>query len=170
MSFPLRYVPHSLTKKDKLKQIKMIKNSKRLYKKGIYKTRKKVNSFKSKSSPHLSRSRKIYKIDKISASRQLAKATGCSIGTLRKIINKGRGAYFSSGSRPNQTAHSWGIARLASSISGGKAAAVDLSLLTKGCKKKSVALRYAKRAKNLHGSGTKKVPKYKGSNKTKGRK
>ena len=53
------------------------------------------------------------------------KKTGCSIEALKKIVNKGEGAYYSSGSRPNQTSHSWGYARLASAITGGKAAAVD---------------------------------------------
>ena len=40
---------------------------------------------------------------------------------ISTIIKKGQGAYYSSGSRPNQTPHSWGYARLGSSISGGKA-------------------------------------------------
>jgi len=40
---------------------------------------------------------------------------------LQKIVNKGMGAYYSSGSRPNQTPASWGIARLASAITGGPA-------------------------------------------------
>ena len=133
-----------------------------MYKKGKYYTRKKVSSFKSKVSPHITNARKIYKIDKISASPKLAKATGCSIGTLRKIVKKGQGAYFSSGSRPNQTGHSWGRARLASAITGGKAAAVDLKLLTKGCKSGSKAIRYAKQAKKRYGYGTRRVPKHKG--------
>ena len=46
------------------------------------------------------------------------------------------GAYFSSGSRPNQTPHSWGYARLASSITGNNASIVDYKILKKGCKKK----------------------------------
>ena len=35
------------------------------------------------------------------------------------------GINISSGSRPNQNAQSWGLARLASAITAGKAAAVD---------------------------------------------
>ena len=42
-------------------------------------------------------------------------------------MKKGQGAYYSSGSRPNQSAHSWGYARLASAITGGKSAAVDFT-------------------------------------------
>ena len=35
---------------------------------------------------------------------------------MRKGVKRGRGAYFSNGSRPNQTPESWGRARLASFI------------------------------------------------------
>tara|TARA_Y100001958_G_C21245799_1_gene575747 strand:- start:4496 stop:5320 length:825 start_codon:yes stop_codon:yes gene_type:complete len=162
MSFPLRYLPKRLTKRDKDKQKKMLNKSRKLYKQRKYYTRKKVASFKSKVSPHVTKARKIYKIEKISASPKLAKATGCSIGTLRKIVKKGQGAYFSSGSRPNQTGHSWGRARLASAITGGKAAAVDMKLLMKGCKSGSKAISYAKQARKKYGYGTRRVPKHKG--------
>ena len=42
-----------------------------------------------------------------------------------QILKKGRGAYYSSGSRPNQSSNSWAYARLASVITGGKARKVD---------------------------------------------
>ena len=70
---------------------------------------------------------------------------------LLKIVKKGQGAYYSSGSRPNQTAHSWGIARLASAITSGKAAAIDYKILEEGCNKNSKALKLAKKAKIKHG-------------------
>jgi hypothetical protein len=41
------------------------------------------------------------------------------------IIKKGKGAYFSGGSRPNQNPFSWGLARLASVIMDGPARKVD---------------------------------------------
>lgn len=145
---PRKYIPKRLTKKDKRKQSRELKKSRKAYKKGKYYTRKKVKSFKSKVSPHIVKARKMYKIKNISASSQLARKTGCSVSALRKIIKKGQGAYYSSGSRPNQTGHSWGRARLASSITGGKAAAVDYHILEKGCKKNSKALRLAKRVKS----------------------
>ncbi len=44
---------------------------------------------------------------------------------IEKIIDKGRGAYYSSGSRPNQSSNSWAYARLASVILGGPARKVD---------------------------------------------
>jgi hypothetical protein len=156
---PLRYLPKKLTFKDKKKQIKMLKKSRKLYKKGIYYTRKNIKSFKSKKSNHILTAKKIYNINKIGATNNLSKKTKCSKESLEKIIQKGEGAYYSSGSRPNQTAHSWGLARLASSITGGKAAAVDYTILEKGCQKNSIALKMAKQAKKKYGHGQHKVPK-----------
>jgi len=157
----LRYLPRGLTRKDKKKQINMLLKSRRLYKKGHYYTRKKVNSFQSKKSQHIINAEKIYGVNKIGATDELVKKTGCSKKALAKIINKGAGAYFSSGSRPNQTAQSWGIARLASAITSGKAAAVDYTILEKGCKPNSKALKMAKNAKKNYGHGTRRVPKVK---------
>lgn len=158
-SINVRYLPKKLTPKDKKKQLKMLLKSRRLYKKGKYYTRKRLSSFKSKKSPHIQKATKMYNVDKIGATNELAKATGCSKKALSKIINKGEGAYYSSGSRPNQTAQSWGIARLASTITSGKAAAVDYNILEKGCKPKSKALTLAKRARRKYGHGTRRAPK-----------
>ena len=158
---PIKYVPKRLSRRDKKKQKKMLKKSRKLYKKKKYFTRKKVKSFKSKVSPHIKKSLKIYKLKKFSVNQELAKKTGCSLTGLRKIVKKGQGAYYSSGSRPNQSGHSWGYARLASSISGGKAAAVDFNILEKYCKKGSKALRLAKRSRKKHVYGTRKVRKVK---------
>ena len=159
MKINLKYVPNRLSKRDRKKQSGQLKKSRRLYKKGMYYTRSKVASFKSKKSPHVIKAEKIYHVNKIGATNELAKATGCSKKALGKIINKGAGAYYSSGSRPNQSAQSWGIARLASAITSGKAAAVDYNILEKGCTSKSKALTLAKKAKKKHGHGTRKVPK-----------
>lgn len=158
-SINVRYLPKKLTLKDKKKQLKMLLKSRTLYKKGQYYTRKRLSSFKSQKSPHIKKAMKLYNVDKIGATNELAKATGCSKNALAKIINKGEGAYYSSGSRPNQTAQSWGIARLASSITSGKAAAVDYTILEKGCRPKSKALTLAKRARRKYGHGTRRVPK-----------
>ena len=155
---PQRYVPKNLSKKDKKKQKKELKKSRKAYKKGKYHTRKKVKSFKSKVSPHIVKAREMYKIKNISPNKELAKKTKCSISGLRQIVKKGQGAYYSSGSRPNQSGHSWGRARLASSITGGKAAAVDFHILEKTCKKGSKALKLAKKVK---GKGTRRVKKVK---------
>ena len=157
MNVPLRYVPKKLTKKDKLKQKNQLKKSRKLYKKGIYFTREKLKSFKSKKSHHILNAEKLYNLKKLSLNNNLAKKTKCQLKTLKKIFQKGQGAYYSSGSRPNQTAHSWAYARLASAISGGKASAVDLKLLELGCSKNSKALKLALKAKKKYNNGTRRV-------------
>ena len=159
MNVPLKYLPRRLTKKDKKKQAKQLKKSRAAYKKNIYIHRKPLDSYKSKKSQHILNAEKIYKIKNLKVNNELANKTGCSINALNKIIKKGIGAYYSSGSRPNQTPHSWGIARLASSISGGKAAAVDYNILVEGCKLGSKALKLAKKSRIKNGYGTRKVPK-----------
>jgi hypothetical protein len=161
MKFNLRYLPKKLSPKDRKTQAKMLNKSKKLYKKGIYFSRPSVKTFKSKKSDHIRKAERIYGVEKIGATNELAKATGCKKSSLAKIINKGMGAYYSSGSRPNQTAQSWGVARLASSITGGKAAAVDYAILKEGCKPNSRALTMAKKARKKHGHGTRRVPKVK---------
>jgi len=161
MKINLRYLPKALTQKDKKTQSKELIKSRKLYKKGKYYTRKHVSSFKSKKSQYIIEAEKIYKVEKIGATNKLSKATGCSKNALSKIIQKGEGAYFSSGSRPNQSAQSWGLARLASAITSGKAAAIDYNILEKGCKHNSKALTLAKKAKIKYGHGTRRVPKVK---------
>ena len=158
---PLRYLPKKLTFKDKKKQIKMLKKSRKLYKKGIYYTRKNIKSFKSKKSNHILTAKKIYNINKIGATNDLSKKTKCSKESLEKIIQKGEGAYYSSGSRPNQTAHSWGLARLASSITSGKAAAIDYDIINKGCNHNKKAFILATKARNKYGYGHSKTKKIK---------
>jgi len=150
---PMRYVPKTLSRKDKQKQIQMLNKSKRLYKKNKFYTRKQLPSYHNKTSNHILNARKIYKIDKITPNKQLSLATGCSLPALKKIVSKGAGAYFSSGSRPNQTAQSWGLARLASSITAGKSAAVDYDILEKGCNHNKKAYILAKKARKQYKYG-----------------
>lgn len=161
MKINLRYLPKILTRKDRKVQFKELQKSRKLYKKGSFYTRRKVSSYPMKKSQHIINAEKIYNVSKISANADLARKTGCSKNALTKIINKGEGAYFSSGSRPNQTAQSWGVARLASAITSGKAAAVDYSILEQGCKPGSKALHLAKIARRKHGHGTRRVPSVK---------
>ena len=66
MQLPKRYIPKKLTKKDKKKQKIMIKRSKNMYKKGKYYTRKKLRSFKSKTSTHVINAKRIYNTTRIS--------------------------------------------------------------------------------------------------------
>lgn len=146
---PRRYVPKGLSRQDREKQIRQLRKSRKDYKRGKYHTRKKVASFKSRESPHVRRAKAMYKIKSIAPSAALSRKTGCSKRALRHIVRKGKGAYFSSGSRPNQTGTSWGIARLASAITGGPAARVDMHILEKGCKTRSKALKLARATKKV---------------------
>lgn len=159
MKFTLRYLPKRLSKADKRKQTRMLMKSKRMYKLGKYYTRKSVKSFHSKPSSHVSKAKRIYKVNIIGATKELAKKSGCDVSALAQIIKKGEGAYYSSGSRPNQTAQSWGVARLASALTAGKAGAVDYSILVKGCKPRSKGYTMALKAKRKYGHGTRRVPK-----------
>jgi len=157
---PLRYLPRTLTRADRRTQYNRLHRSQKLYKKHTYYTRPPIKSFQSKPSNHIANARKIYGVKTISPSPALAKATGCSIDALDKIVKKGEGAYYSSGSRPNQTPQSWGYARLASAITGGKSAAVDYDILYEGCnhKKRAFLLANKSRRKYKYGhSRTKKV-------------
>ncbi len=158
-----RYIPSGLSTKDKSLQSKYLRKSQKLYRLRTpkYHTRNKVASFNSRPSHHVTNAKRIYQVDHISPNKELARKTGCSVDTLARIVKKGAGAYYSSGSRPNQTAQSWGYARLASAITAGKAAAVDFHLLAEGCKSpsKSKAMRYALRARKKYGHGTRRVPK-----------
>jgi hypothetical protein len=133
VKFPIRYIPIKLTKKDKHKQVKMLLKSKKLYKINKYYTRKNISSYKNKKSNHILNARKIYNVKNVTPNKELSQKTGCSLSALKQIVKKGEGAYYSSGSRPNQTPQSWGLARLASSITAGKSAAVDYNIIEKGC-------------------------------------
>jgi len=146
IKIPMKYVPKYLTVSDKNKQIKQLAISKKLYKKGKFYTRTKLHSFKNKQSKHIINARRIYNIQNIRPTAELARATGCSLHALKQIVNKGAGAYYSSGSRPNQTPLSWGLARLASSITAGKSAAIDFHIIHNGCLHHKPAFRLAKKS------------------------
>ena len=159
MRVPLRYVPKNLTRKDKRKQIRMLKKSRALYKTHKYYTRTPLPSFKNKKSSHVVNARRIYSVKNIKPTKELAQKTGCSLAALKQIVRKGEGAYFSSGSRPNQTSQSWGLARLASSITAGKSAAVDYDILEKGCDHNKKAFLLAKKSKRKYKFGHSKTKK-----------
>ena len=90
------------------------------------KDRPKVKGFKSKRSSWSKKfeekyDKKITDLDFIS--KNIIKREG-----INKILSKGKGAFYSAGSRPNQTAFSWAYARLGSVIMGGPARKVDQSI------------------------------------------
>jgi len=95
----------------------------------------------------------------VKALKKKAEGTKFKYGELAAVYRKGQGAYFT-GSRPGQTPTSWGYARLASAITGGKSAAVDFHILEKYCNHKtSKAYKLGLQAKKKHKKGTRKVPK-----------
>lgn len=149
MNFIKRYLPDTLSRRDKTLQRSELAKSRKLYKRRKYYTRRKtIRTFTSKPSKHTARARKLYGVDNIRPSRELAGRTGCSLRGLKQIVRKGEGAYYSSGSRPNQTPQSWGNARLASAITGGNASAVDFHILTKECDHHKPAYRLAQKPAN----------------------
>jgi hypothetical protein len=117
---PKKYVPKSLSKEDREKQIKSIKEKT---------DRPKVESFKSKRSKFVVAFEKKYGT-KITDDKFISKNIISQKG-INEILDKGRGAYYSGGSRPNQTPESWARARLASVIMNGKARKVDLKIWNK---------------------------------------
>lgn len=157
--FPARYIPSALSRRDKARQYRMLQKSRKQYTQHNYYTRKRLTSFKDKKSPHVLKARAVYKIKNITPNRELAQKTGCSVAALKKIVKKGEGAYYSSGSRPNQTPQSWGLARLASSITSGKAAAVDYKIMDEGCDHKKKAFRLASKARKTYKQGRSKARK-----------
>jgi len=145
---PDRYIPKYLSKTEQRRQKQNLIQSRKLYKNKKYINRHHLKTYKHRSSKHIKRVYEMYGLDSLKPTLQMAKKTGCSQSTLKKIVRKGEGAYYSSGSRPNQTPQSWGYARLGSAITGDKASVVDYSILKNGCKPSSKALKLATRKKN----------------------
>jgi hypothetical protein len=64
--------------------------------------------------------------------KNIAKLTGLPFKALKEVFEKGEAAYYSAGSRPNQTAQSWAYGRLYSYILGeGGARNIDRSITKK---------------------------------------
>lgn len=136
MNYSKNYIPDSLSKKDKVKQKKQLDKSVADYKKGKFTQRKKLESFKSKTSGYVKKVKNILKLpmnlDKIAdkltrtdkREKQLRKG-------LEEVLEKGKAAYYSSGSRPNQTPFSWGKSRVASVLVGGPSRKIDKDIVKK---------------------------------------
>ena len=133
MKFSKKYLPKSLSRRDKTRQRKELTKSKKNYrtKKGKqkYHSRPKLKSYKNRPSSWTQQFHKLYPDSK--SYSEISKATGIPQGALKAVVRKGKGAYFSSGSRPNQTATSWGRARMYSYILGGKTRKVDKHITVK---------------------------------------
>ena len=63
--------------------------------------------------------------------KNIAKVTGIPFKAVNAVFKKGEGAFYSSGSRPNQSPQSWAYARLYSYILGGPARKVDSDITKK---------------------------------------
>jgi len=136
MDYSNKYVPKSLSEKDKKLQKKQLKKSAEDYDKGKYTGRKKLKSFKSKTSGNVLEVRKKLGVPmnfekiakKLTSSKNKQKKL---IQGMEEICEKGKGAYYSSGSRPNQTAFSWCKGRVASVLVGGKSRNIDKKIVDK---------------------------------------
>jgi len=72
--------------------------------------------------------------NKSNSIQEIAKLSGYKLAGLKKIVEKGEGAFFSNPKsvRPNiKNATAWGMARAYSSVMGGAAAKIDKDLLKK---------------------------------------
>ena len=121
-NYPTQYTA-KLSRKDKQTQLKALGKLQKAYSKGEYLDRPKLKSYKNKESGWTAKFHKLYPEAK--SIKQVAKAVNIPEKALREVIKKGRGAYYSSGSRPNQTASSWGKARMYAYILGSPTRRVD---------------------------------------------
>jgi hypothetical protein len=120
---PTKYIPKSLSEKDRRKQLKSIEE-------GV--DRPKVKSFKSKRSNWTRLANSYFGVNntsKVDIARILSKGNKKRYKELMngfdEIFDKGMKAYYTSGSRPNQTPYSWAYARLFSVLFGGKSRDID---------------------------------------------
>jgi hypothetical protein len=123
---PSRYVPKGLTKEQREQQIQSIVE-KRDRPKLDFPTKK--SKWTMKAIEYFSKSPSI---DEIETELKRLGATDDVKQGLEQILDKGRGAYYSSGSRPNQTAESWAKARLYAVLFGSsRARKVDKHIIDK---------------------------------------
>jgi|GEM_PF-3990300 hypothetical protein len=117
-----------LSNKDTKLQKMYIRRSQKESEKGIYKVRPTPKSYKHKPSRHVLDFERIYGVS-TKSTKKISVLTGISASKQRRVLSKGRGAYFSSGSRAGQNPDSWGRARLASALLGRGACSVDQHIL-----------------------------------------
>lgn len=130
---PRRYVPDYLTQEDKEKAKKNIEESREAYKKGKYIERIKLKSAKSKKSNWTTQFKNKYGDLNKSEIVKLLESKGAinANDAIDEILKKGKGAFYSSGSRPLQTAFSWAWARLYSVLLGGNSREIDKDIVNK---------------------------------------
>ena len=133
MSIPKKYVPDYLSQEDKIKAKENIIESRQNYKKGIYTNRIKLKSAKTKKSNWTMQFKKKYGDLTKNQIIDLLESKGANNASeaIEAILKKGKGAYYSGGSRPLQTAFSWAYARMYSVLLGGKSRSVDDEIVKK---------------------------------------
>ena len=114
-NIPKRYLPDTLSKSERQKQIKSIFEGKERPKTKV----------KEKKSTWTTQFDKEYgeQLDAMKGKRSksnIAKITGIPLKAIDEVYKKGEGAFYSSGSRPNQTASSWARGRIYAYIMGGE--------------------------------------------------
>lgn len=117
---PKKYLPKSLSKSNSKKQRNSILQGN---------NRPKLKSYKSKRSGWVKKFEEKYKhkiTDKKWINKNILKNKGQTL-----IINKGKAAYYTSGSRPNQTPSSWAYGRLAGVILNSPARKIDKNIWDK---------------------------------------
>ena len=117
---PKNYLPNNLSQNNKKKQLKSIL-------KGT--ERPKLKSYKSKRSGWVAKFEKKYNkkiTNKKWIHQNIIKEKGQKL-----IIDKGKAAYYTSGSRPNQTPYSWAYGRLAGVILNSPARKIDKDIWNK---------------------------------------
>ena len=121
-NIPKRYLPDTLKGKDRQAQIKSIFEE--------TKVKERKSSWTTQFSKKYGK-----ELDKTKGKRSkknIAKITGIPLKAVDEVYKKGEGAYYSSGSRPNQTPSSWARGRLYAYIMGGaKVRKADKSITEK---------------------------------------
>ena len=124
---PKRYLPDTLSKSERQKQIKSI----------FEKKERPETKVKDKKSSWTVKFDKAYgdELDAMKGKRSksnIAKVTGIPLKAINEVYKKGEGAFYSSGSRPNQTSSSWARGRIYAYIMGGsKVRKVDKDITEK---------------------------------------
>ena len=116
---PKRYIPDTLSPSERKKQIKSIFENKK---------RPEVST-KTRRSSWAVKFEKKYKTT-IMDDKFIIKNIITKKG-MEEILDKGRGAYFSSGSRPNVNKEQWARGRLATVILGGGTRRIDKKIWDK---------------------------------------
>tara|TARA_B100001741_G_C16543663_1_gene595616 strand:- start:527 stop:1000 length:474 start_codon:yes stop_codon:yes gene_type:complete len=126
MNPPRRQYTRGLSAADKRMHSKHMKERKEAYKSGNpIKKAPILKSYKHRKSKWVQKFANAYGISLLDK-RAIYKIFGVRPQEQATILKKGKGAFFSDGSRPAQTPFSWARGRLASVLLGGPACEIDL--------------------------------------------